>query len=99
MNLTRSQKKFIKKNGKKKSIAEIARALNIPQESIKEYISHSGSNQFKFIEHQDLQNETVLLSYDIISQPMTWIKKNFIFFIILSPLVFFSYANSLGNAF
>lgn len=95
MNLTHSQKKYIKKNLKKRKLSEIANHLKISEDSIINFIKKKskGVNYQKFVEKN--LNEKKIFSFHRVD----WIKKNKSVLILLSVAVFAAYFNSLNNNF
>ena len=93
MGLNKKQKKYIRRNIKKKDISEIALHLNISEKEInlyfkkkikgKEAVDNSGSLKGK------------ILNFNF----RKWFDKNILILIGLTILVFTAYINSLGNDF
>ncbi len=98
MSLNRSQKKYIKKNSRNASIFQMAATLGVTEDEVRWYLGHNGSRH----EQKTLlgkEQKTEINWNEIASHPLNWIKKNLLFFGILTLLVLVSYANALGNAF
>ena len=97
MNLTKSQKKFIKKNWKRLPLLEIANKVGVSENDLKNYLEAIlPREKLEKIVRQDVNvspSETSLPSFKI------WLKKNAVILIFLAILVFAVYSNSLGNQF
>lgn len=111
MNLSKTQKKFLKKNLKKLSLGEIARHLAIPENQIIEYLKSIWSKE-KFEKFQttirtgNQVKNPVVQERDTSSPPSSlffdfkgWLKNNFPALLILTFMVIAVYSNSLGNEF
>lgn len=97
MGLTGKQKKYIKKNIKKKTVTEIAASLTVPVKEIEEYLKKRwGKGKYQ----RFLRNSTKKPS-DSTIQPLglDWFKQRRKIFVFLAFLVFLVYANALGNDF
>jgi len=89
MKLTKTQKKFVKKNIRKKSLRDISKNLNIPLEDLGIHIKETwGKEKFN-----DLESPRDILR----PQSIKYNKK--LVFVFLAFLVFVCYLNSLGNDF
>ncbi|MFZ5366174.1 MAG: tetratricopeptide repeat protein [Patescibacteria group bacterium] len=103
MNLTRTQKKFIKKNLRRLSLAEIANSLSLSEKEILDYLRSSWSKEKyeKFLKQQknETKQQTPLLSSLAHLNFKQWVKQNWKAFAFLTLLVFAVYFNSLGNDF
>lgn len=111
MNLSKTQKKFLKKNLKKLSLEEIARHLAIPENQIREYLKSIWPKD-KFEKFQttmrtgnQVKNPAVQ-ERDTLSPPSSlffnfkgWLKNNFPALLMLTFMVIAVYSNSLGNEF
>jgi len=111
MNLSKTQKKFLKKNLKKLSLEEIARRLAISENQILEYLKSIWSKE-KFEKFQTTMGTgnqakgPVIQEKDTSSPPSSpffdfkgWLKNNFPALLILAFMVIAVYSNSLGNEF
>lgn len=89
MKLTRSQKKFLKKNLKKLSLSEIAQRLDVGEEEFKAYLKSIWPKEKyqKFLSPQPVGLEK------------TGLRKNWLALGILAFLAVAVYLNSLGNDF
>lgn len=102
MSLTGKQKKYLKKNLKKKSLDEIASALEVSPFEIEEYLKKIwGKDKYqKFISQTAKKPTEIGLKEGVCSFDFkTWLKKNGKLLGFLTLLVFIAYANSLGNEF
>lgn len=92
MALTGKEKKYIKKNLKKKTINKIASELAIRPEEIEKYLEKLwGKKKLERFLNKTVSPEKKSFSL--------WIKKNRLALIGLAFLVFIAYANSLNNEF
>jgi len=100
MGLSRKKKKFIKKNLGKKTLAEIALNLGVPQKEIEIYLEKIwGKEKYKkFLEKEkQLQGEIRPEKNEVITSPSPKSLKKFPFF--LAILICIVYFNSLKNDF
>lgn len=102
MTLARRQKKYIKRNLRKKSLSEIALQLNIQKSEIEKFLEKKmGSEKFgKLIGRQektdfrnDLQERVKKFEFK------KWVSQNPRILSLLSLLVLITYINTLGNEF
>ncbi len=102
MNLTKSQKKFIKKNLRKLSSEEIAQKLNLTKEELLEYLK-SVLPKKKYEKIIASQNPSPDCLEPISESPTKnlkkWLTKNSLPLVFLALLVIIVYFNSLGNEF
>ncbi len=102
MNLTKPQKKFIKKNLRKLSSEEIAKKLNLTEEELLEYLKSvlPKEKYEKIIASQNPSSDHSGPVSEI--SPLNfkkWLAKNSLPLVFLALLVFIVYFNSLGNEF
>lgn len=101
MALTRAQKKYLKKNLKRYSLAKIASDLDLSENEILKFLkSHWRKEKYqKFLAKtkEHLRGEARLKPREHLGSE--WFKKNWKTFIFLAFLVFTVYLNSLGNEF
>ena len=107
MSLDSKQKKFIKKNSKKLSLAELASHLNISEAIIKVHLKEAwdGKRYKKFLDGSDLGGhgaeafganpEGLTISRGLVAL----IKDNWLILLFLAGLAFLVYVNGLNNAF
>ncbi len=101
MSLSGKQKRYLRKNLKRKSLAEIASDLNLSEKEIETYLQKIwGEKKYqKFINkrtrtsHFDLKKRIIFFDFK------SWFDKNLTFLIVLTLLVFVAYFNSLFNEF
>lgn len=103
MNLTQSQKKFIKKNLKHFSIDEIAIKLSIPQKDVLNFLqTHWRKEKYqKFLIQHKKQTEPKRFPLNSLSSFnfKEWLQQNWIALLFLGLLAFAVYFNALGNDF
>lgn len=101
MNLNKSQKKFIKKNLRKLSLAEVARKIGLQEHELIEYLKSSlDEDKLEKIVYQKAEQANPLSQNNIsILNFSSWIKRNYLALIFLILLAFGVYANSLKNEF
>lgn len=98
MILSYKQKRYIKKNNKFLSTSEIAKNLNIPEQEILSYLKDRwGEEKYnKFMQNKlknTNQQESIRKDFSL----RTFIKSNWLNFILLSGLILLVYFNSLNN--
>jgi len=100
--LNKKQKKYLKKNLRKKTLDQIAADLNIPSIEIGEFLEEQwGKDKYrKFLLSQAADKKNSGLKEKIISFNFrSWFQENFLFCGLLVFLVFIAYVNSLDSAF
>ncbi len=102
MGLSKKQKKYLRKQLKRKNLNEVAADLNVGTEEIKQYLKRT----LKPEKYQRLlkktnqpQEKNTLFSKVSTFTLKTFLKKNYFFLIFLSLAVFLVYANSINNEF
>lgn len=104
MQLTKSQKKYIKKNLKRLTTDQIAANIQISEKELLQYLKeYWGNEKFdKFIQKKpDILKKISPKSNFSLNEfnPKSWFTKNLVWILLLSLLVLGIYLNSLGNAF
>jgi Tfp pilus assembly protein PilF len=102
MTLNRAQKKYLKKNLKRYSLAKIATDLNLPEKEILEFLKtrwrREKYQQFLRQQREDSQSSSPLpLKTELVFKK--WLGRNWKILAFLAFLVFVVYLNSLGNDF
>ncbi len=96
MQLTHSQKSYLKKHLKEQTIEEIAGNLTLPREEILSYLGKKwGKEKLNIFLKRHKNNRTPPNHID----KKSWIKNHWINLLILSLLVIFTYTYFLNNAF
>lgn len=100
MSLTHQQKRYIKKNIKDKTLAQIAKNLQLKEEDISDYLKDRWKKD-KYDEFKKKQEGVVInTKIDLYSFSFKeWIKTNWKQLLFLTILVFIAYVNSLPNKF
>ena len=100
MNITNSQRKYIKKNVKKISLSEISNNLSVSKKDILKFLEKKWSNDKyeKYIEKNVEEKDTFAKSKEKLSF-LPFLKKYWYIFIFLAILIFACYFNSLNNEF
>lgn len=100
MSLTHQQKRYIKKNIKDKTLAQIAKNLQLKEEDISDYLKDRWKKD-KYDEFKKKQEGVVInTKIDLYSFSFKeWIKTNWKQLLFLTILVFIAYVNSLQNKF
>ncbi len=91
MQLNNSQKKYIKKHVRSRSIEEIAKTLRVSESTVLSYM--------ELKQRDPLENHEQTVVGEQFSLGMQWLKKQRLMFFILAALVAISYVDSLANAF
>ncbi|HUV71480.1 MAG TPA: tetratricopeptide repeat protein [Clostridia bacterium] len=101
MNLTKSQKKFLKKNLKKLSFEDLAAGLGISPDELRTYLrEHLAKEKYeKYSSHFENQNPVSGTSHSGKFGLNEFIRKNWPTLIFLTLLALTIYLNSLGNDF
>ena len=102
MSLNKKQKKYLRKQLKRKSINEIATDLNIGTKEIKKYLKKTlkTSKYRRLLSQAHQAGEKDTLSSKVLAFSLkSFLKKNSLFLISLLVLVFLTYANSINNEF
>lgn len=100
MNLTKSQKKFIKKNLKKLSLSEIAQKIEITDKELKEYLQATlpEDKYQKYVLNLPKEQTNAVFGQNT-WRGKIWFKQNFWLIVALGLITFIVYANSLPNEF
>lgn len=102
MQLNKSQKKFIKKNLKRLSVAQIAKSIQISEKELvlylKEYWGEDKLNKFLSKNNPEVNNFENKKQLNFIGFK-DWLKKYWKLVVLFSIIAFLTYTNSLGNAF
>lgn len=102
MTLTGRQKKYLKKNLRKKPLTEIAADLNVSPEEIKNYLSKKWKkDKLKKIEGRESKARKKTLSANIAKDFSFkhWWRQNRFFLTLLFLLIIAAYINTLNNEF
>lgn len=103
MNLTKSQKKLIKKNLKKLPLPQLAQKINVAEMELNEYLkSVLPEEKYQKFIVQRQNNPSKFQSQDPLNLPpslTSWFKKHSLAFLFLAILVGVVYFNSVGNEF
>jgi len=97
MNLTKSQKKFIKKNLKRLSLQELAQKINVSEKELGEYLKLTLPVE-KYQRYIDRQPDNFQATQSINSL-VSLLRQYWVAFLLLTILVGIVYFNSLGNEF
>ncbi|MCL5090683.1 MAG: tetratricopeptide repeat protein [Patescibacteria group bacterium] len=101
INLNKSQKKILKKNLKKLNFAEIAKRIQIDEETLRQYLKENLPEEkySKLVEKKEDKKDNSTRQTIFPSNLSSWLKKNWLSFLFLTVLIAIAYINSLKNEF